>query len=480
MDDFKAITFRGFRWSVIGQVGSQAVSLVFSILIARIVVPDDFGQVAMVTVITGFLSVIVNSGFGSALIQKTETSQKLLSSAFWFNLILGVIMTAMLILSRNLIARFYEVDSLSYIALLLSPIFIFHSLGSVSRSILAKRIEFRMLSLAGLTSMIVSGSVALYLASIGLATEALVANVVLQALISNILILILCRWRPSLAFSLTELKEVFNFSLNILGNDSLNFWVRNVDSLLIGKYLDSHSLGIYNRSYSLLTIPLTNVSGAISKVLFPSLSSIKGDSDRVKSIYLRVVGTISFILYPALIGLMVTADKIVITILGENWIEAIPLIRVFAMLGMVQSISSLVTNLYLSQGKVKLMFRLGTALRVMLIFSFIVGLNWGIMGVAVSYTIAALFSALINNYFGGKQIGLTLDEIFARLASSFWLSALVGVEVVCADLLIQDFIGIHWRLLIQVSLGIFSYYLLNEIFKPKNYIFLKNAILSKG
>ncbi|MFY0599385.1 MAG: MOP flippase family protein [Cyclobacteriaceae bacterium] len=478
MDLFRNQLRTGLKWSFLGQGSSQILSLAISVGMARLILPETFGKIAMVNVIIGFSSIFVDLGFGAAIIQKKNIDNQLLSSVFWINLLIGFMLFVALFSLSNVVADFYGTPELSNISKVMSLLFVINAAATVPGNILSKAMKFKVLAFSSAMSVLVGGSVGLTLAYHGYGVEAIMSHLLIQRLVSAIILNLKCGWKPSFYFSLSKLKEISAFSTNVLANDTLNYWVRNVDTLLIGRYLDSKSLGLYNKSYSFLTLPLGTISGSISRVLFPSLSSIQDDLEKVRATYLKIIGSIAIVVFPMMIGLFVVADKFVLVVLGENWVEAVPIIRVFSILAMNQSIGTLISNLYLSQGRSDLMLKVTTPLRVLLISSIVIGLNWGIVGVAISYTLAGFMSSCINHFYAGRLVKLKLYHFLNSLSPPFFVSLSMGLIVLFSSYLLPVNLSPVWFLTLQVLVGIISFISLCEILKLRQYLFLKNNLMN--
>lgn len=476
---FRAKVLSGFKWSFLGQFGSQFLSIIVSILMARMIAPEYFGKVAMVNVIIGFSSIFLDMGFGAALIQRKNIDQIYFSTVFLLNIGLGFLLSILLYSFSGLIEGFYGQLGLATIAKILSPIFLLSALGNIPRTYLTKAMDFKKISMFNFISLILGSATGLILAFMGHPLNAIIGQILVQTISANLLPLFLGRWKVGVRFSKEVLRDIGGFSAYLFGNNALNYWVRNIDNLLIGKYLGPQQLGIYSKSYSFLLIPLSNSSRAISNVLFPSLSEIQSDPDRIKKLYLNMIGTISLIIFPLMTGAFVTIDKVVPLVLGLEWLEAIEIIKVFSILAIIQSISSMVPNLYLSQGRADLMFKVGTPLRIMLISSIVIGLFWGIKGVAICYLLTGFLSAIINNYFAGRLVKISLRDIGSQLLFPAMYSLITGIIVYSIDALFFDDFLVLYRLLIQGLVGILMYIFLNEQFKPRVYKSFKELIIKK-
>lgn len=476
MKSFKSKTVNGILWSSTSQVSSQILSFITSIVLARLLMPEDFGVIGMITVFTGFANIFIDVGFGSALIQKKDITQQDLSTVFWFNVISGSLLTILFILAAPFISAFYNIDALRSLTILLSFNFFISSLGNVQRVLLAKKLDFKLPFKIRIISQLISDMVGIILALNGYGVWSIALKVILQGTLTTSVYWITSNWRPSLVFSKESVKKLMSFSLNLLGNDSLNYWVRNIDNLLIGKFLGNFSLGLYSKAYGILTLPIRNISSVISRVLFPSLSYIQDDINKVRSVYLKVVSSIAFFTFPMMIGLFIIADKFVLYIFGEQWVGMIPVFKIFCILSLPQSFGNVISNLYMSQGATGLMFKVGTFLRIFLISAIVLGLQWGIEGIALSYTCASFISNFINHYFAGKLVNLKYTEILNQLKPVFLCSVSMAIIVAITGILLEDKFSDGFLLLFQIIIGIISYLLIVHIYNLKTYKFLVNIL----
>jgi len=441
--------------------------------------PEDFGIIGMITVFTGFASIFIDVGFGSALIQKKTVSQTDLSTIFWFNVLSGSLLTVLFILLAPFISEFYNTEKLKTLTVFLSFTFIISSLGNVQKVLLAKQLDFKLPFKIRIIAQLIGDVVGIVLALNGFGVWSIALKVMLNGVLTTSIYWLTSSWRPSLVFSKSSVKELSSFSLNLLGNNSLNYWVRNIDNLLIGKFLGNASLGLYSRAYGILTLPIRNVSSVISRVLFPSLSYIQDDVDKVRNVYLKVISAIAFFTFPLMIGLFVVADKFVLYVFGEQWVEMIPIFKVFCILSLPQSFGNVISNLYMARGATGLMFKVGTALRVMLISSIILGLNWGILGVALSYTIASFISNYINHYFAGRLVNLKYTEIISTMSGIAFSSFIMGALVYISPYIFSQYFSELGVFLFQILVGLLAYTLMVHSFKLEIYLELRKIIIEK-
>lgn len=317
MDSFAQKTIQGVSWSVVGRVGKNIIGFVVGVVLARLLSPTEFGLLGMITVITRFANLFTDMGFGAALIQKKEINDRELSSVFWLNMAGGILLTLIFIALSPVIASFYNEPILQILTIVLSFNFVIQSAVIVQKTQLTRSIDFKSLSIVEVASIFLSGAVGIAFAYYDYGVWSLVIHAISGSVFITVLIWYLSDWRPSAVFDIGAIKRLLGFSLNLLGDKTINYWARNLDNLLIGKYLGSDPLGVYSKSYSIMLLPLQNVSNVISRVMFPALSKIQDDKERVKRIFLRMTRVIALVTFPMMLGLVVVVEPFVITVFGK-------------------------------------------------------------------------------------------------------------------------------------------------------------------
>lgn len=479
MSEFRQKTLTGITWSLGSQLGRQGVVFVVGVILARLLSPREFGLVAMVTIIIGFATIFSELGFGGALVQKDNVDELHLSSVFWLNLGVGALLTIFFIVGAPLVAHFYEEPILVPLTTLLSFNFMIGSVNIVQRTLLMKSLDFRKLSVIEIVAVTVAGGVAILLAYAGFGVWSLVIQSLLLSAMMAILLWVFSSWRPKWLFNWNAVKELLGFSTSLFGTSTLNYTVRNIDYVLIGRFLGPNPLGIYSRAYSVMLFPLANISRVITRVMFPSFSIIQENKKRVKRIYLKLTRVVALFAFPIMLGIFVTAYKFVLVIFGEQWLAMVPILRVLCFVGLIQSIVSLNGNLYLSQGRADLQFKIGLILRINLILGIIIGLQWGLIGVAIGYAIAVFINSYPNIFFAGRLVGVTLVELIKGLLPILGIASVMAICVWILGMMLPQSLPDWAALATQVVVGVIVYLMLLHIFKVKTYIETKELLIEQ-
>ena len=470
MSEFKRIILKGIAWSAGAQVGKQVLNFFIALVLMRLLSPSDFGLMGMVAVFTGFAWLFSTIGFGDALIQNQKLDERHYSSVFWLNILIAIILTGAFLLTAPVIAHFYKEPRLTPLIFISSVIFPIGSLGSVQHSILTKKLAFKKIGLIDTCSMFVAGVIAIVIANAGDGVYALVWQVIINTTIRVIMMWLISDWKPQLIFRSKAINDLKGFSLNLFGLQIFNYWVRNADNLLIGKFIGSSGLGVYTRAYSIMLLPVAQVNQVLGRVMFSGLSKIQEDKNRIKSIYLRTIYSIGLISFPLMLGLAVVSKEFILVLFGHRWEAAIPVLQVFCFVGLFQSIASTTGWIYNSQGKTNLHFKWGIVGGTLSIIAFIIGINWGVMGVATAYLIRVYGTSYFHLSIPARLINLTLREIIKKLSGIFISALLMAVSVWGIGMILPPHWSIWSQLILKACWGAIIYITLLFIFGQWNRI----------
>ena len=453
-------TITGISWSTISQVLNQGFTFAISIVLARILGPAVYGLIGMVIVFTGFAAVFGDLALGAAIIQRKELEERHLNAAFWTNVTMGATLTVLMVALAPAVAWFYKTPELLMLAAVIALKYVIDSLSVVQISLLNREMRFKTLAGIQIGSNVISGLVGLGMALYGMGPWSLVAQTLGASLMTLAWSWRLGNWRPRFSFEIGACKELFGFSAYVLGFDIVNYWARTLDQLLIGRFIGASALGIYSRAYTLMLMPLTQVSRVVGRVMFPALSSIQDDKPRVKRAYLKSISIIGLITFPMMTGLFAISDHFILALLGDKWAGAIPILKIFCFVGLTQSIGTTVGWIYVSQGRTGLYFIMGVIGSAFIMLSFIIGVRWGIMGVAWAYLLVGLVLWYPSWVIPARLISLTFFEMIRSLSPAFFCALAMGAAIWGIGGLLPARMA-HWQFLaIQVPLGITFYFTL--------------------
>lgn len=469
-------TISGIKWNLISQILASLITISVSIVLMRLLDPSKFGLIGMVMVFIGFLNVFKNMGLGSSIIQRKEISDIDKNSIFWASLGLGFFLSLLLALVSPLIGFFYKDELLSRLTMVLSVNFLISSLSTIHNALLVKSMSFKKIFLVNLIATFIAGVVAILLALKGFGVWSLAVQQITLSIVATTLYFIIYPWLPKIQFSKDILMSHLKYSFPLVGNQIVNYWVRNADNLLIGKLLGDYSLGLYSRSYSLMLLPVSKISGVISQVMFPSLSKIQNDKEKVKQIFFRMTKLIALITFPSMIFLHVSAYQFVSVVLGNSWLGSIYLIKVLSLIGAIQSIGTLVGILFTSQGATKTLFRMNIILGPVLVFFIFIGVNYGLNGVVLWYAIGSLIIFIPQIYVSGRIVNISIVEYFLNLKSVIISTLLFYGALVWSKYYISMIESGSLQLASLVVFGVFTYAIVLKLRHKKEIEVLRHLI----
>jgi PST family polysaccharide transporter len=425
-EEHKQKTRIGFLWSAVMQFANHGASIIITILLARILSPDDFGLVAMVLAFTEFSRVLLNFGLGQALVQKETVLPIDYFSVFWMNLGIGFILSCTLYLASGAIADFYDEERLNLISKTLAITYIMASFGVVPQIKFVKDLNFKVLAQIRVLSVIVAGTIGIGLAMAGFGVWALVWIGIIRTFLISIFSLLKGKWLPQFRFSLASIRSIFTFSINLFANETLNYWMDNIDKLIIGKTIGDFSLGLYKQSYSFMMLPVNNIARVINSVLFPALSKVQHDRAYLGMVFLKSLRYSSLLVFPIMTGLFVVSETFVSLLLGEDWLQMVLVLKLFSIAGIFYTLAELTFSFFLAIGQAGKLFRVNLFARVLTLGCIVGGLRWGIEGVAFAILITSpvkLFSMLLVL---SNNIQLKNRAIFALVTGCCGIAILAG------------------------------------------------------
>ena len=415
-------TAAGVAWTSAFQVTRQVLQVVSVSVLARHVPPAAYGLIAMAALVTGLLETIRDAGTGSALIREREVSDGVASTAFWLNCAIGGVAATLVILGAWPAARFFHEPQIIPVLRVLSISFFLGAVAVVPTAVLNRAMEFKKLALAQTAAAILGTLVAITVAVAGGKVWSLVAGSLSIASVMAIGVWILAPVRLRFVFQADVARRILKFGLNLSGFHVFNYFSRNSDNLLVGKFLGSAPLGFYQMGYMLMTYPLQNFTLMVTQVVYPAMAKFHDDHARVRATYLRISALVALVTIPVMLGLGITAPSFVRVVLGTRWVPVAPLLMVFAPLGAAQSIYASIGLIYNTQGRTDIQFRWMMFASVFYVLSFAVGLRWGIMGVATCYAIVWTVLMVPSFLIAFRLIELSGWTFLRTLWPTIWIS----------------------------------------------------------
>ena len=462
-----------FIWRFAERCGAQLVTFVVSIVLARLLDPTVYGTVALVTVFTTILQVFVDSGLGTALIQKKDADDLDFSSVFFFNFVICIMLYMGMFIAAPYIAHFYNNSSLTPIVRVISLTIVISGVKGIQQAYVSRNMLFKRFFFSTIGGTIASAFVGIALAYKGFGVWALVAQQLLNTATDTLILWLTVKWRPRLMFSWKRLKKLLSFGWKILCSSLIDTVYNNVRSLIIGKMYSSADLAYYNQGDKFPKLIVTNINTSIDSVLLPAMSSVQDSKDRVKNMTRRAIKTSTYIMAPLMMGLAFCAEPIVTLILTEKWLPCVPFLRIFCVTCMFYSIHTANLNAINAMGRSDLFLKLEIikkAIGMTLLFS---TMWFGVMAMAYSLLLNSVLSQIINSWPNRKLLNYRYLEQLKDILPGIILAVMMGIVVYIIGFIPMPTIVL---LMIQIVVGAIIYISLSYIFHLESFEYLIDMI----
>lgn len=456
MASLKEKTVKGFVWSSIDRFSGQAIQFVFSILIARLLTPEDYGVIAMLGVFLAVSQTFIDSGFGTALIRKIDRTEVDFSTVFYFNIIVAIVFYLILFFLAPVIAGFYHTPLLEPVTKVISLSLIISSLSGIHNSKLSIAIDFKTKAKASILSALITGLVGLWMAYAGYGVWALVVQNLCLRVIWTFMMWIFVKWRPQLVFSWESFKELFSFGSKLLASGLLDTIYNNLYTIVIGKVFSPTILGVYSKANSLAQFPSFNITSVVQTVSFPVLSTIQNEEERLADVYKRLLKLSAFIVFPLMVGLSAVADSFIRIILTDKWVETIPILQIICFSMMWYPINSINLNVLQVKGRSDYFLKLEVIKKVQGVLFLCLTVPMGIIPMCFGNIINTLLNLIWNTYYTKKLINYGFLEQMKDLLPILIHSLVMGGIVV---LIVNYMMTIWLKLIVGVLCGMIYYIL---------------------
>lgn len=439
-----------FIWRFAERCGAQAVTLIVSIVLASILIPSDFGTVSLVMVFTTIMQVFVDSGLGTALIQKKDADDLDFSSVFYFNFAVCLILYAVMFMAAPLIAGFYNDTSLTSIIRVISLTIIISGVKGIQQSYVSRNMLFKSFFFATLGGTIFSAFLGIGMAYAGCGVWSIVAQQLSNTAIDTLILWITVKWRPKKMFSWERLKGLLSYGWKLLASSLLDTVYNNLRNLIIGKIYTSADLAYYNQGDKFPKVIVTNINASIDSVLLPSMAGEQDHRDRVKSMTRRAIKTSTYIMAPLMMGLMFCAEPVVKLLLTDKWLPCVPYLRIFCFTYMFWPIHTANLNAIKAMGRSDLFLKLEIVKKIMGLTLLLLTMRISVMAMAYSLIVSGVCSQVINSWPNWKLLDYNYLEQLRDILPSIIIALIMGIIVYFIGFLRLPTIII---LLIQVLTG---------------------------
>ncbi|WP_288313189.1 lipopolysaccharide biosynthesis protein [uncultured Eubacterium sp.] len=469
----KKNTLGGFIWRFAERCGAQGVQFVVSIILARLLMPEAFGTISLMMVFINILSVFIDSGMGSALIQKKDADDLDFSTVFYFNLFMCSFMYLILFLCAPLIAEFYNNSELTLLVRVIGLSLLFSGVKSIQQAYVFKNMLFKNFFFSTLIGTVISAVVGITVAYKGYGVWALIFQNLTNNVIDMIIIWCLVKWRPKWMFSFERLKGLFSYGWKLLASALLDTGYNQLRALIIGKVYSTADLAYYTKANNFPSIIITNVNSSIDSVLLPSMSSVQDSVESVKGMTRRAMKTSTYVMAPLLMGLAACGKSVISILMTDKWLPSYPFMVIFCITYVFYPVHTANLNAIKALGRSDLFLKLEIIKKVVGITAILITFKISVMAMAYSLLVTSVLSQIINSWPNKKLMDYSYIEQLKDILPGIGLAALMGGCVYCVNFLHLS----NWlTLLIQVPLGAVIYIGLSALLKLESFTYVWNMV----
>lgn len=463
-DNLKRKTMLGLVWSFAERFSLQGVQFIIGIIMARLLTPSDFGVVGMLSIFIAVSQSVIDSGFSNALIRKQDRSEIDYSTVFYFNNIVGLLLYIALYASAPLIADFYNTPILVDLTKVIGLNLLINSLSIVQRARLTIKIDFKTQAKASFVSLVIGGSIGVYMAYSGFGVWALVFQTIISSGLNTLLLWYFAKWMPLFQFSMSSFKDLFSFGSKLLVSGMIDTIYKNIYTIVIGKKFSAQSLGYFTRADQFAQFPSSNITGIIGRVTFPVLCSIQHDDERLCHVYRKYLRLSSFVVFPLMTGLAAVAEPLIKLLLSEEWMPVVPLLQALCFSMMWYPIHAINLNLLQVKGRSDLFLRLEIIKKVIGIAILCVTIPIGVFAMCIGLIFSSIICLAINTHYSGKLLQVGFVSQMKDLWPFLFTSLIMGG---CVWILVCQISNQLISLISGIILGAFIYILLNYLMKSR-------------
>lgn len=469
----KKKVFSGMIWAFGEQFAAQAVSFILSVILARLLMPDEYGTITMVLVFINIANVFVTNGFGEALVQRKNATDEDFTTVFYCSLAVAVFLYSVLYITAPLIATFYDSPELALVLRVLSLKLPIASINSIQRAYVQKNMQFKKFFFSTLGGTILSGVLGIFMAYKGFGVWALVAQYMSNSCVATIVMFFTVRWKPKLIFCKSSAKELIKFAWKLTAASLINTVYNELRSLIIGKKYSSSDLAYYNKGNHIPSLAITNINSAISTVIFPAMSQCNNAPNRLKAITRRSMKVAAFVIFPVMGGIIGVGESLIRLLLTEKWIPCVPYLYMACMYWACQPVQTANWQVIKAMGRSDLALRLEIYKKVIGFLLVFVSIPFGVEAIAASNVLFAIISMLINIIPNKRLINYSIREQMLDLAPSFISSVVMCLVVLeVGNIVLPDIVLIP----VQVAIGIGIYVFCSVLLRNDSFSYILDIL----
>ena len=474
-ESLKQKTVKGVSWSFIDNITNYGIAFIVGIVLARILTPEEYGVMAMVTIFIAVSNSIVDSGFSNALIRKTSIRSVDYNTVFYFNLIVSIFLYLILYVSAPAISVFFKEPVLVDVMRVIGWVLIINAFAIIPRTILVRNINFKTQTKVSLIASLSSGIIGIGMALTGWGVWSLVGQQLTRQLFNTVFLWIFCRWRPLWEFSIQSFKELFGFGSKLLASGLIDTIYKDIYSLIIGRFYSAADLGQYTRASQFSTIFSSNLTSVVQRVSYPVLSSIQNEPERLLGAYRRVIKTTMLVTFACMLGLGAAAKPLILLLIGEKWLPAVSFLQIICFAGMLYPLHAINLNILQVKGRSDLFLKLEIIKKVIAVIPIAIGIFYGIEFMLWGSVCTSFVAFFLNSYYSADLIGYPTLRQIKDVLPTFLVSLIVaGIMWGLSFLPLSYYIILPLQLIVGLVLA----YLIYERIKLPEYMEIRGMALS--
>lgn len=428
-ESLKDKTSKGLLWSAVERFSVQGIQFLVMLVMARLLTPEDYGLVGMAAVFNAIAGSLVDSGFSQALIRKQNRTDLDKSTVFYFNIIVSTVLYGVIYVMVPYVSDFYEMPSLTWVVRMICLVCVINSFGVVQRAEFTTKLDFKSLTVSTLLASAVSGCIGIYMALSGYGVWALVTQQVVSAVITNLVLWILSKWRPLVVFSWESFHDLFSFGSKLMLSGLLDTTYKQIYPMVIGKLFSSDSLGNYNRASHFAQFPSSNLTSIMQRVTYPVLCGIQNEDDRLRTIYRKFLKVSAFVVFPLMMLLSALSFPMIDVLIGEKWRYCSELLQIICFAMMWYPIHAINLNLLQVKGRSDLFLKLEIIKKILGIVVLVASAPFGLVAMCYAKIGSSIICLVINTYYTGKLINVGFIKQMYDLFPTLLLSGVMFITV---------------------------------------------------
>jgi len=466
----------GMIWTFLQQFGSQLISFVVSLVLARLLLPEEFGLIGMLTIFMGIGSALFNGGLTSSLIRTQECTQEDYSTVFYFNFAGSILIYGILFMVAPWIAKFYHQPSLTSITRVYGLTFILSAFGTVQNTILTRELKFKKLAIISLPALVISSVVGILMAYLNYGVWSLIVSTLVNVFFVSFFLWFNAKWYPKLIFSKDKFIQHFYYGYKLTISAILDTIFTNIYHIVIGRFYSPTLVGYYTRANTLMMLPVGNISGALNKVVFPLFSKVQDDLPRFRNSYKQIMQMVLFIITPIIVLMGLLAKPLIVFLFTDKWLAVVPIFKIICFTGILYPIHLYNLIVLEVKGRSDLFLKLEVLKKILLTIILIISFFYGFYALLWGQLIFSILALFINTHYAGKILEYSMWQQMRDILPIFIFAVIMAAITFIVDRMLTSQIDIV-RLILGSLSGILTYLLVAYLFKFESIQDIKNLIL---